>query len=156
MFVCFYMIIEKNIKGKDWLAECLLLEQLAWNGSFLNAGILIFCWAPALNASVSIAAALEPVSWTGVSDELNFRVTFPATLSDMGLTCRRRAVTWNSNGKWLILSLQKYIINFKARMFLPNGQLASSVLRRRTTSWFLFWASRSLSWCYKIILNKLK
>lgn len=62
----------------------------AWT---LATGILIFCWAPALDASASTAAALEPVSCTGVSDELSFRVTFPATLSDMGLTCRRRAVT---------------------------------------------------------------
>ena len=64
----------------------------AWT---LATGILIFCWVPGRDASASPEAALEPVSGAGLSDELSFRVTFPATLSDMGLTCLRRAVTCN-------------------------------------------------------------
>lgn len=36
--VCFYMITEKNIRGKYWRAECSFPRQLAWSGSFLSAG----------------------------------------------------------------------------------------------------------------------
>lgn len=128
----------------------------AWT---LATGILTRCGAPALAASASPAAAVGPTSWTGVSEELSFRVTFPATLSDMGLTCRRRAVTWNSSTDcWFALWVYRSTsLIAKPDCFLQIvSQLASSVLRRRTTSWFLFWASRSLSWCCKIILNKLK
>lgn len=93
----------------------------AWT---LATGILIFCWAPALEASVSMAAALEPVSWTGASEELSFRVTFPATLSDMGLTCRRRAVTWNSNrdGRILLVYTSTSFIS-KPEYFFPMVNL---------------------------------
>lgn len=64
----------------------------AWT---LATGILIFCWVPGREASASPEVTLEPASGAGLSDELSFRVTFPATLSDMGLTCLRRAVTCN-------------------------------------------------------------
>ena len=63
----------------------------AWT---LATGILIFCSAAVLEPSCS-TDELELGSCVGCSGRLSFRLTFPATLSDRGLTCRRRAVTWN-------------------------------------------------------------
>lgn len=63
----------------------------AWT---LATGILIFCCAAVLEPSCS-TDELELGSWIGCSGRLSFRLTFPAALSDRGLTCRRRAVTWN-------------------------------------------------------------
>lgn len=117
IFIAFNMNTHKDriraIQNQQDLVPFVVGVGNAWT---LATGILIFCWVPALDASASPAAALAPVSWTGLSDELSFRVTFPATLSDMGLTCRRRAVTWNSTRGWSRLCLYKRVLQGLGRV----------------------------------------
>lgn len=88
-----FSVLLRGLKSfKPYPVPFVAVTDNAWT---LATGILIFCCTAVLEPSCS-TDELELASCIGCSGRLSFRLTFPATLSDRGLTCRRRAVTWNT------------------------------------------------------------